>query len=384
MGTIFRSSGSVMQQGCTLPLVRWLLDHEPEALKHTAAVFCCKDWLRYRLTGDIALDTTEASVLPGDTRARSSSGHMFDWLDVSSVRALFPTVRPSEAWAGKVHRRAEQETGLCEGTPVVTGAGDVPASIIGAGAVRAGDTCVLLGTTCLTSVTLDEPSFEPPDVGLLFALPGAGWARVMATVAGTTNLDWFVSQFYASERATFTRSDFYNHLETEAASASVSGPLYHPYLSEAGVIAPVVEPRARAQFSGLSPAHTRADLLRSVYEGVTLSIRDSISAMKQSDPVLSVILSGGGARSAFWSQMIADCLGAEVLVPEGSEFGARGAALLAGSALGWYASPNVGSRETFRVARRYDPDEASRSRWDERFRRFVALREAQLYALGHA
>jgi len=379
MGAIFRSSGSVMQQGCTLPVLRWLLDHEPETLERTAYVLCCKDWLRYCLTGDLALDETEAAVLPGDARGRSISEAMFDWLDVTSLRGRFPAVRPSEALAGVVTEAAAQLTGLRAGTPVVTGAGDVPASILGAGAVRAGEASVVLGTTCLTSVVFDQPVFEPADVGLLFTLPGAGWARVMATVAGTANLDWFVDRFYPAERASLSGAELYARLEAAAASADTTGLFYHPYLSEAGIIAPVVEPRARAQFSGLSPAHTRASLLRAVYEGVALSIRDCIAAMPVS-AINPVVLSGGGARSAFWCQMIADCLGAEVHVPEGREFGAKGAALLAGTALGWYPSPKAASVLTRRIARVYSPDASAAPQWDERFRAFAALRNAQLYA----
>jgi sugar (pentulose or hexulose) kinase len=378
MGTIFRSSGSAMQQGCTLPVVRWLLDHEPETLERTAAVLCCKDWLRFCLTGDRALDTTEAAVLPGDSRACDLSEAMFDWLDVTSLRDRFPPARASEAWAGDVTPHAAEATGLCTGTPVVTGAGDVPASILGAGAVRPGEACVVLGTTCLTSVAFDHPVFEPPDVGLLFVLPGGGWARVMATVAGTTNLDWFADRFYPAEKAALSGPDLYARLETDAMAASASGLFYLPYLSEAGIIAPVVEPRARAQFSGLSPAHTRADLLRAVYEGVALSVRDCVAAMGAQGALQSVILSGGGARSAFWLQMIADCLNAEVHVPEGAEFGAKGAALLAAVALKWYATPFEAATVTQRIARSYTPTHDAATAWEARFHAWMTLRDAQL------
>ena len=382
MRTIFRSSGSVMQQGCTLPVVRWLLDHEPETLELTAHVLCCKDWLRFCLTGDIAMDPTEAAVLPGDTRNRTFSEAMFEWLDVGSMRGLFPAARASDAWAGSVTSSAAEQSGLRAGTPVVTGVGDVPASLLGAGAVRAGEACVVLGTTCLTSVVFDQPTFEPPDVGLLFTLPGAGWARVMATVAGTTNLDWFVDCFYPAERAALSSAELYVRLESDAATAGAAGLIYHPYLSEAGIIAPIVEPRARAQFSGLSPSHTRADLLCAVYQGVALSIRDCIAAM-DSTSVESVVLGGGGARSAFWSQMIADCLGVEVRVPDGREFGAKGAALLAATALGWYHSPRDAAALTLRVGRVHHPEPSTRSEWDERYRTFVNLRDAMLYAQAH-
>ena len=115
-----------------------------------------------------------------------------------------------------------------------------------------------------------------------------------------------------------------------------NGVLYLPYLSALGITTPFHEPAARAEFFGLTDQHTRGDLLRAVYEGVSLSIRDGYAVLPQ--PVDEIRLSGGGAKSAFWSQMIADCTGRRVVVPAGSEFGARGAGLLAAVGIGWYAS----------------------------------------------
>lgn len=376
MERVFASTGAVMQQGCTLPVVRWLAEHEPETLKRAAHVLCCKDWLRFKLTGEIYADQTEASVMPGDIRARGYSEAMFDLLGVREYRALFPPPAASEAVCGGITEAAARETGLSIGTPVVAGAGDVPASALGAGAVEPWVACVILGTTCLSCLTTDEPMFTPPNVGLNFPLPSDRWLRVMANIAGTTNLDWFVSQFYAAERAALASADLFALLEREAESSPVgaNGVLYHPYLSPVGVIAPFVEVGARAQFFGLLPSHTRADLLRAVYEGVALAIRDCYAAMGV--PLAEVRLSGGGAKSRLWGQIIADCLGARVFVPAGGEFGAKGAALLAGTGIGWYASPRAAAQATDAIARRYTPDPARTAAYDHMYARYRAVREA--------
>jgi sugar (pentulose or hexulose) kinase len=339
MHTIVRTSGSVMQQGCTLPVLRWLVEHEPDTLRRAATVLCCKDWLAYKLTGSRQVDPTEASVMPGDVQARGYSEAMIDLFGLAPWLHLFPPVRPCQSIAGRVHPEAAQATGLLAGTPVIVGAGDVPASAIGLGAVEPGTACTLLGTNILNCLVTAAPVYEPYDIGVMFCLPEQRWLRAMINVSGTTSMDWFIAQFCAEEvaAAQAVQASLFARLEALALASPIgaNGVLYLPYLSLQGITAPFWEPAARAEFFGLSDRTTRADLLRAVYEGIALSIRDGYAVLPQT--VNEIRLSGGGAKSAFWSQMIADCTGCRVVVPPGSEFGARGAALLAAVGIGWYA-----------------------------------------------
>ena len=201
MSTIFRTSGSVMQQGCTLPVLRWLADHEPDTLRRAATVLCCKDWIAYKLTGSLQVDPTEASVMPGDAQARGYSEEMIDLFGLRPWQHLFPPVRPSQSIAGQLHAEAAQQTGLVEGTPVIVGAGDVPASAIGLGAVEPGIACTLLGTNILNCLVTAAPVYEPHDIGVMFCLPEQRWLRAMINVSGTTSMDWFIAQFCAEEAA---------------------------------------------------------------------------------------------------------------------------------------------------------------------------------------
>ncbi|MGL4960757.1 MAG: FGGY-family carbohydrate kinase [Inquilinus sp.] len=375
LSRIFASSGSVMQQGCTLPVLRWLLDHEPEVMARADCVFGCKDYLRFRLTGQRAADPTEASVAPGDGRAQGRSEAMLSLFGLGPHRHLLPPVLPSEAIAGTVTAAAAAETGLRAGTPVATGAGDVAASVIGSGGLAVGSACTVLGTTCLNGVVLDAPSFEPPDLGLLFSLPGRLWMRSMVNVAGTSNLDWCLRSLCPD----LARDpDPYAALEAlaEAAPPGAGGAVYLPYLSEVGIIAPAVSAAARAQFAGLVPGHGRPELVRAVYEGLAYAIRDCFAAM--AEPPHSVLLSGGGGRSRFWSQMIADVLGLPVEIPDGSEYGACGAALLAATGIGWYPSIGDASRRVRRVRRTHRPDPALREAYEAAWRRYGGHRDALL------
>ncbi len=373
MSTIFASSGSVMQPGCTLPVIRWLLENEPDVLARTAHVLCCKDWLRYKLTGEIFTDVTEASVMPGDIRVGNYNEALFDLLGVREYCHLLPPVAASEQICGAVNIAAAQRTGLKIGTPVVAGLGDVPASAIGAGAVEAGVACIILGTTCLSCLVFPQPTFTPPDVGLLFFMPGGNWLRVMANIAGTTNLDWFIREWLVDIQS---GKDLFDSIESlvTASPPGANGVIYHPYLSPVGVIAPFVASGARAQFVGLLPHHKRRDLLRAVYEGVALAIRDCYTAMDT--PITEVRFSGGGAKSQIWGQIIADCLGARVVVPRGVEFGAKGAALVAGVGIGWYDSIHAAALTTTRPLATYEPNAQVTPIYDRMYRTYLCLREA--------
>jgi xylulokinase/erythritol kinase len=301
---------------------------------------------------------------------------MFSLFGLDGFRHLFPPVVPAEHIAGAITGDAAAATGLRAGTPVIAGAGDVPASAIGLGAVEAGVACTLLGTNILNCLVTDEAIFAPAGVGLLFCLPGDRWLRAMVNISGTTSLDWFAEQFCAAERqGAASPADLFTRLESLARSstAGANGVLYLPYLSPLGITTPFLEPAARAEFFGLTDQHTRGDMLRAVYEGIALSIRDGYAVLPQA--VSEIRLSGGGAKSLFWSQLIADCTGKTVIVPEGTEFGAKGAALLAGVALGWYRSIGDAVAATAGPARRHVPDLANTERYDRLYRVYRLLQQ---------
>ncbi|GAK58708.1 putative erythritol kinase protein [Candidatus Vecturithrix granuli] len=371
---IYCFSGCVMEFGCTLPLIRWLADHEPDSLRKAHAVFCCKDWLCYQLTSSIHLDYTEASVLPGDNRQRTYSEPLFDLLGISQWRRLLPRVVASEQVVGTVTPHAAVFTGLQAGTPVVAGAGDVPSSTIGAGAVEPGLACTVLGTTCHNSFVIPQPSFEPPDVGLLFALPESSWLRTMVNLTGTPNLDWAIEQFCGLEAShAVSRRELFDSVQRLAQQSppGANGVIYHPYLNPVGVIAPFVEPTARAQFFGIKNSHKRHDLLRAVYEGVALAIRDCYDAIGMPEEIHLV---GGGAQSEFWCQIIADCTGSRIVIPNGSEFGAKGAALLAAVGLHWFDNIAEAARATISIGRTYQPYPDVKAVYDAVYATYCQLR----------
>jgi len=242
-------------------------------------------------------------------------------------------------------------TGLHAGTPVIAGAGDVLATSIGCGAVEDGHAYTILGTVCLNGLVMKQPDLQPEGIGLTFCQPGDNWVRMMVNVLGTPNLDWAIAQFF-SELA--SSDDLFSHLEACAKSSGfgAKGLVYLPYLSPTGVFAPFVDSNARAQFYGLTIDHTRDDMLQAVYEGVAMGIRHCYEALPHE--IQQIRLTGGGAKSSFWSQMIADYTGKQVIIPDGNEFGARGAALLAGIGSGQFTSVSIATELTASL-RIHDP-----------------------------
>lgn len=376
LSRIFLSSGSVMQQGCTLPVLAWLARHEPETLARAAHVLSYKDFLRLKLTGRAATDRSEASVIPGHAASRARSDAMISLFGLDDQRRLLPEVLDSETFIGGLLGHVASRLGLPEGLPVAIGAGDVAATVIGAGGLHAGSAIAVLGTTVMLGICHEEPSFEPRDVGLLFSLPGDLWYRSMVNVAGTLNLDWAIDTL-APDLATLP--DRYAHV-TDLAMASPAGArdlVYLPYLSDSGIIAPVVDRTARAQFAGLSPRHGRADLFRAVFEGVAFALRDLFDTLGFEDG--SVLLTGGGARSAFWSQMIADILERPIVVPDGTpQYGARGAALLAATAAGVFTDIRAASASVRGGGVAYTPDPSRQADYRRAHARYSGCRDRLL------
>ena len=190
---IFELSGSIVQFGCTIPVIKWLEKNEKNNLAKTKYFLTCKDWLRFKLTNTINNDFTERAVGPGNIYTGELSEKIFKLLKLNIKNfKKFPTIKNSDEIAGYITKSASSMTGIKEDTPVIIGAGDVPATAIGVGAIKNGITSTIIGTTCHNYLVCDKPMFKPKNTGLLFYTPNRQWLRTMINVAGTTNFDWVI------------------------------------------------------------------------------------------------------------------------------------------------------------------------------------------------
>lgn len=317
--------------GFTLPKLLWVRDHEPQHFESIRHILLPKDYVRFKLTGEFATDVSDASgTALFDVVNRRWSDAMVNALQLD--KTTLPRAYESSELTGKLSETAAKLTGLSSGIPVVAGAGDQAASAIGNGIVETGEVSCTLGTSGVVFAYLEKPAYDPEGRVHTFchAIPNA-WHVMGVTQGAGLSLQWFRNRFEPDAE--------YDDLTAEAALSPPGGHglFWLPYLM--GERTPHLDANARAAWVGLTAKHQRADLVRSILEGVCYSLKDGLEIITSlgARPEL-VRLSGGGARSPLWHQLFADIFGARVATLETQEGSAYGAALLAMIGTGEYAS----------------------------------------------
>jgi sugar (pentulose or hexulose) kinase len=352
---LFEISGNAPIPGLPLVLLSWLKANDPAFYGRIETVFCAKDYINYRLTGVAATDESDLSFFPCDIRQRMPSAELFELAGIPEMRAKLAPVLQIGDVVGRVTAAAAVETGLAEGTLVVTGAGDAVAAAIGVGALESGQAVTVIGTSFMNNLTVDEPIFEPAGVGFLFLMPDGRWQRLMSnTGGGSLCLDWIVSAFGGKDFA--DAPDLFERIEREARAVAPlsNGLMIHPYFNTSGMTAPRHEPLARGSIFGLDMATSPAALVRAVMEAVALSMIDCYGALDA--PVEEIRITGGGARSPLWREICAAAINRPLKMPEAEETGALGVALLAAQAAGFYESLPEAAGAMVRVVSTIEPD----------------------------
>lgn len=353
--------------GFTLPKLLWVQQHEPDLWRRVRTVLLPKDYVRFRLSGDRAVDVADASgTLMFDVTARKWSSEMLAAAGVS--QSQLPRVYESPEVTGVVSAAGAEATGLKRGTKIVAGAGDQAAGATGVGIVRPGAVSATIGTSGVVFAATDRPARDRGGRVHTFchAMPGA-WHVMGVTLAAGLSLRWF-------RDVMGTAAVSYEVLTGEAAAVppGADGVLWAPYLM--GERTPHLDPHARAALVGLAANHTRGYVVRAILEGVAFSLRDTFTIFEDMQvPVRSVRLGGGGARSPLWRQIQADVYGYPVETVEAEEGAAYGAALLAGVGAGVWPSVPDACDAVVRVASRIDPSPDARRIMDERYRAYRAL-----------
>lgn len=355
---MYQICGNAPIPGLPLVLLSYLKLHEPKRYERIATVFCAKDYINYRLTGVIATDESDLSFFPCDIRQRIPSPELFALANIEEAAGFIAPIRKIGELVGHVTSTAAHQTGLVEGTPVVSGAGDAVAAAIGAGALEHGDAITVIGTSFMNNLTIDEPLFEPENVGFLFLMPDGRWQRLMAnTGGGAVCLDWILSTFGQTEFGinASTLPETFERIEKECRNIPPvpNGLLIHPYFNAAGMTAPRLEPTARGSIFGLDTATSPLKLVRAVMEGVAFSMVDCYGALDA--PVRSIRITGGGARSRLWREICASAMGRSLLVPEADETGALGVGILGAVTAGFYPDLKTAAKSMVRISEIVEP-----------------------------
>ncbi|MBU0491112.1 MAG: xylulokinase [Chloroflexi bacterium] len=330
---LIQITGNDALTGFTAPKVLWVRNHEPQVFARARHILLPKDYVRYRLTGDYATDKAGAAgTILFDLAARDWSPAVLAALDIPA--AWLPRTHEGPEVTGVISAEAAAVTGLKAGTPVVAGGGDQAAQAVGVGAVEPGIVALTLGTSGVVFASTGEPFIEPEGRLHAFchAVPGR-WHLMGVMLSAAGSLRWY--------RDTLASGMGFDTLLAPAAAVppGSEGLLFLPYLT--GERTPHPDPLARGAFVGLTVRHTQAHLTRAVLEGVAYGLRDGFELMRAAGltEIRQVRVSGGGAKSPLWRQILADVLDAELVTVNTTEGAAYGAALLAATGAGVY--PNV-------------------------------------------
>ena len=338
----------------TLTKLLWVRENEPENWARVAHVMLPKDYVRFRLTGERAIDMADASgTLLLDVAHRRWSTEVLSKAGIDI--GLLPALHESPQICGKVSATGAEATGLRVGTPVVAGAGDQAAGAVGMGIARAGAVSATIGTSGVVFAATDRPALDPQGRLHTFchAIPGR-WHVMGVTQAAGLSLRWIRDRFGIVSGAQVNQErDPYDILAEEASTAPAGsdGAFWAPYLM--GERTPHLDPNARAALVGLTASHTRGHIIRAVMEGVAYSLKDTFTIFDEMNiPVTSIRLGGGGARSPLWRQIQADVYAHEVEIVAAEEGAAYGAAILAGVGAGAWSSVDEACDKVVRVATR--------------------------------
>ncbi|MFL5605939.1 MAG: xylulokinase [Gemmatimonadaceae bacterium] len=357
-------------EGFTLPKVLWLRKHEPQAFARLAKVILPKDYIRYRLTGVLATDPSDASAtLMYDTAHLRWSEEILSAVGLSS--SIVPAVGGSAEVLGGVAREAASLTGLVEGTPVVGGGADNACGAAGVGVVAPGEAVSSWGTSGTVLAPMSSPRVDPLLRAHTFChvVPDT-WYMMGVVLAAGGAFEWYRAQF-ARELA--DPAEAATRLDAEAASVErgASGVTFLPYLQ--GERTPHRDASARGALLGLSLAHTRAHVTRAVLEGVCFALRDSLTILQEVGlSPTDLLLTGGGARSPFIRQLQAEVFGLPVSSVNREEGPAYGAALLAAVGAGAYGSVADAIRATLAREAPLTPEPEAHREYAEAYRRYRA------------
>jgi xylulokinase len=347
---LIRITGNEALTGFTAPKIVWVKNHEPEIFARARHVLLPKDFIRLKLTGALAMDKADGSgTMLFDLKKRNWSAEVIDALGIPG-EWLPPTFEGPEV-TGEVSAQASQSTGLRIGTPVVAGGGDQAAQAVGVGAIRPGIVALTLGTSGVVFAPTESYLIEPE--GRLHAFCHAvpdRWHLMGVMLSAAGSLQW--------HRDTLAPDVSFDELMSEAAVAPLGseGLIFLPYLS--GERTPYPDPLARGAWVGLTLRHTRGHLTRAVLEGVAFGLKDCFALIQGAGlgVIEQVRVSGGGAKSALWRQILADVLGAELVTVNTTEGAAYGAAILAGVGCGAWPDVETACSNLIRIVERVSPD----------------------------
>jgi xylulokinase len=345
----------------------WLKNNEPETYSRTYKMLNAKDYINYKLTGNMATDYSDASG------TNAFDLNTYQWsdkiVDISGIDGdMLPVTRESTAVLGTVTTAASKDTGLPEGTPVVVGGGDGVCAGVGVGCIKPGIAYNYVGSSSWIALTVEKPIYDEQMRTMNWAHAVPGYLQPSGTMqTAGSSYNWLKNEICrieteAAEKLGLSPYEMINQ-EIEKSPPGANGVIFLPYLL--GERTPRWNPDAKGAFIGLNLSHTREDILRAVLEGITYNLEIILSILRNHTAVEQMIVVGGGARGAVWRQMMADIYNLKIMKPNFlEEATSMGAAIIGGVGAGLFDNFDAVDR-FIKIESIQEPDQANRKQYEK-------------------
>lgn len=316
---------------CTLPKVLWIMRNEPDNWERTCKVIFPKDYINFKLTGNLQTDLSDASGTSFyDLKMQKWSDEILKTFSISRDR--MPDIYQSTSIIGEITAQASRKAGIPVGVPVVAGGSDATVESFSIGLINSSQCKIRLGTSGALSTIVDSTYDLSNNLSYCWSyILKDRWMLDVNTRSCAQAVRWLRDVFYADKPKT---GKTYDEIDEDAQTAPLGsqGLLFHPYLL--GEDAPYWDSRLKGDFSGISANHARSHFARAVYEGTAFALRDAMSTFgAMADGFKDHVFTGGGVRSKCWLSIVADVLGIDGAVSANTD-AALGAAMLAGVGAG--------------------------------------------------
>lgn len=361
---LLNETGNIALTGLTAPKLLWIKNNEPEVFSKIHKIMLPKDYLAYMLSGVFATDVSDVSgTLYFDVKNKTYSKKMLDILNITEEQC--PKVFESYEKIGVLKNTLKHELGINQDVDIIIGAGDQAAGAVGIGIVNDGTASVSLGTSGVVFVASDQFKVDQDSFLQSYAHANGKYHMMGVMLNAAGSLNWWSEKIFQN----YNYQDFFEKLE----QTKIEDSLYFlPYLS--GERSPINDPEATGVFFGLRLEHRKEHMDRAVIEGVTYALKQSFELIKNLGvDIDKVKITGGGAKSSIWAQMIADIFNVEVQTIKIEEGPALGAAILAMVGSKTYPSVEEACFKLIKVKDIYKPNDAFTKVYEHKYQEFIKI-----------
>lgn len=361
---IIELTGNIAITGFTAPKILWLKNNELENFKKINKIMLPKDYLAFKLSGVYSTDISDASgTLLLDVKNRTWSKEILNFLEISENK--LPKLFESYECVGKIREDIAKKFGFSKDVKIIAGGGDQATGAVGVGVVKEGVLSVALGTSGVVFANSSKYFADKKARLHSFCHANGGYHQMGVMLSAAGSLKWWIEEINKTK-------DYALLIEEANISNQDEQLLFLPYLM--GERTPHNDVSARGAFTGLNIQHKRGDMTRSVLEGITFGLKDSLELIKEVGVTANTVrLSGGGAKSKFWKQMIADIFNLKVEIINSTEGPAFGAAILASVGDGVFTSVDEACKKLIKVTEINYPNKNKQDFYNRKYEKFRKL-----------